>query len=66
MITNRCGTLPSSAVNLPEPIWASSTSCAIGRGGDEPSTNVINDHVDPAAVARELGVLREYETLVEA
>lgn len=30
---------------------------------DEPSTNIVQDHVDPEDLARELGVLKDYERL---
>jgi hypothetical protein len=34
-----------------------------GRGGDEPSTNIIDHHVDIEEMGRELGLLRPYEVL---
>jgi hypothetical protein len=34
-----------------------------GRGGSEPSTNVIDTHVDLETLARELGVLSPWEVV---
>jgi hypothetical protein len=36
-----------------------------GRGGSEPSTNVVDQHVDPEALGREMGVLRPWEGVIE-
>jgi hypothetical protein len=36
-----------------------------GRGGSEPSTNVLEDHVDLEGLGHKLGVLRTWEAIVE-